>query len=313
MKKSIIVLTAMIMMIGSQVTAKEKINVFSRFDFHVTSAMVARTLLQEVEKNSNYEFKISVVPGSGGESADRRLYEESKLEGGDKSVVIGASSSWSRNYFMHGNSIPRDNLIPLIGHSGAPFAIHVPKTSKINSLKELVQHIKESPKAFHGTTTANSTSKFFEQLFRDKYNLTNVKQLAYRKSSQLLMALQGNEVTFAFYITADSRDATKMIVISTEERLAKYPNLKTGREVGFDEFNFTTLSTLATFSKNKEFINDLSSKLVETCKNNPNIKKLFEMGRSFKYCYGTDYVTMRVQKERKMYSKYKELFKKKKK
>jgi tripartite-type tricarboxylate transporter receptor subunit TctC len=285
--------------------ARETIEVVSRFDAHITTAMLARELLSEVQRNNNkYEFRFTVVPGASGENADLRAIALSRA--GQKVLVAGSASTWSRNSYVFPNTFNRnEDIIPIIGYGGTPFAIQVAPNSNINSLNDLLEYIRNKPEAFHATTTANSSSKFFALIFEKKFNLNNVKQLSYRRSSDLIRAILNKEADFAIYNIVDSQGALKFITISTKERLQEHLNVLTGIESGFPEFNFTTLSTISTTKENIELIRELGPYFKRACVSD-SLSRVFEKFKINRYCYDRNQVKNVIDTELILLEEYKE-------
>jgi tripartite-type tricarboxylate transporter receptor subunit TctC len=288
--------------------ARETLEVISRFDSHITTSILAREIMSEVQKMQNkYEFRFTTVPGASGENADMRAITLSRT--GRKVMVAGSSSTWSRNSFVFKDTFNRrEDIIPMIGYGGTPFAIQVSPTSNIHNMRDLLNHIRSKPEAFHATTTANAGSRFLALVFQKRFDLPNIKQLSYRLNSELIRGVLNGESDFAVYNIVDAHGALRFITVSTPERLPTHPDVETGIEAGFPEFNTTTLSTLSTTKENTIIIQELSHLIMAACKSD-NINAMFEKLNINKYCFDTDAVNRIIDSEISVLEEYKEFIK----
>ena len=281
---------------------KQQIEVISRFDAHITTAFVASEIIRIVNSSQDqYEFRIAVTPGSGGEAADQRAIALAR--NGKPVLVIGASSSWAFNRYVFGNTFDRDNdLVPVVGFGGIPFAVQVSPDVGINTVDELIKSIRSKPEAFHATTTANSTSKLFAQLFIDHYKLTNVKHISYRLSTDMIRGVIGKEADFAIYNYADS-PALKIIAVSSENRTKLFPNAPTGKEIGFPDFKYNTFGTIHTPKENKVFFEKLEPLFVEACKSK-EMESIFEKSKMIPFCNNSKESIVKINEEIQLLKKY---------
>ena len=226
-----IFLVIMILFSTSVYAQKQQIEVVSRFDTSKTTAIVAMEFIRILNKTqTKFEFRFVALPGAAGEIADIRAI--SLTRSNIPTLVLGSTSSWALNRYTFGNTFDRDNdLVPLIGFGGVPFAIQVSPNSKIENLDQLVNSIRNKKESYHATTVSGSASNFFANVFIDYYQLSNVKHISYRLSSDMVYSIINNETDFAISNIADSLPL-KSIAISSEERLSFLSNTATGKEIG---------------------------------------------------------------------------------
>lgn len=281
---------------------KQTIEVVSRFDLHTTTAFVASEIIRIVNNTQDqYEFRIAVTPGSSGEAADQRAIALARL--GKPVLVIGASSSWAFNRYLFGNTIDRDNdLVPIVAPGGIPFAVQVSPDAGINTVDDLIKSIRSKPEAFHATTTANSTSKLFAQLFIDHYKLTNVKHISYRLSTDMIRGVLGREADFAIYNYADS-PTLKVIAVSSENRAKLFPNVPTGKEIGFPEFKYNTYSTIHTPKESYSFFEKIAPMFVEACKSK-EMEMIFEKAKMMPFCHDNREAFANIREEVQLLKKH---------
>lgn len=280
------------------------IEIVNRFDNHTMTSIVFNELIQIMNNSQNeYEFRTTISPGAGGEIADKRAIALAR--NGQNVLVISGSSSWAFNRYVHGNTFDRDNdLIPLIGVTGVPFAIQVRPDSKINTVEELVATVKSKQESFHATTTASATSKFFGDLFIKKYGL-NTKQLSYRLSTDLLRGVLGGETDFVVYNYADS-PGLKVLAVSSENRIPSMPNVPTGKEIGFPDFKYSTLVAFAVPKENKQFGENLLPMMQASC-NSQQMKDFIAKTAMMLFCYDQTTVKNIIQGEIDLLSRHKDI------
>ena len=292
-------------MFSTPVFAKTTVEIVSRYDSHITSALVASEMVSILNKSQEkYEFRITPLPGASGEVADQRAMTLARS--GQLVLVLGSSSTYGYNRFLFPNSFDRDkDLIPLIGMTGTPIAIQVNPKSNYNSVQDLVAHLKSKNEAFHAGTVSNSNTKFFDAIFRQNYDLTNVKQLSYRLSTDMMRSVLGNESDYAVYNYADNV-GLKLLVVSTDERVPKFPDVPTGKEIGFPDFRFNTLNMISVPKENLEFGVSLVILLKKICLSE-EMKAFVDKTPSIRYCYSAEEIKEKISQEMILLKKYQHL------
>jgi len=286
-------------------TSRQQVEMVSRFGPAATTGRFAieyTKVLNEIQ--IKYDFRLTSLVGAAGEVADQRAIALARS--GINVLVYGSSSSLGFNrYTDAANSFDRDkDLIPLQGVAGIPFAIQVPPDSKVNTLQELVDLIKSKPEAFHATTISSSTSKFFDNLFRHTYGISNVRQLSYSGPPDINRGMLQSEADYTIYNYADAI-GLKLIVISDDVRSSKFPNVPTGAEAGFPEFDFSTLSMISVPKERAEFGENVKKYLSEACKHSRMVELINKTSYNHN-CISTDDIWKKVRGELQLIEKYKQ-------
>jgi tripartite-type tricarboxylate transporter receptor subunit TctC len=298
-----VLLVAVATLISSVAFAqKQQIEVISRFDAHITTAVVANELLRIVNKmQDQFEFRMSAVPGAGGEPADRRAITLARS--GQPTLVLGSSSTWAFNRYVFGNTFDRDkDIVPIIGMGGIPFAVQVNPDLGIDTVDQLVDRIRNKKEAFHATTSASSASRLFADLFIDHYKLNNVKHISYRLSSDMIRGVLGKEADFTIYNYADSA-ALKVIAVSSIDRSPLFPNAPTGKEIGFPDFRYNTIATLSTPKESLIHFAKIAPIFIDACKT-VEMKTIFDKAKMMQFCYNTEKSMTRINDEIQLLKKY---------
>ena len=283
--------------------AKPEIQVISRYDAHVNGGIVASEFVRILNKiQDDYEFRLSIVPGASGESADQKAIALSRS--GQDVLVIGAMSTWGLNGYVFPNTFDRENdIIPLLGIDGFPNAILVDEKSPINTVEELLQKIRNKDKVFHATTAGAGMGTFHAELFVEKFGIKNAKMITYRSSGDLIRGLTNNELDYAIYI-ASNIPGLKALAISSNDRLSLYPNAKTAKEIGFPEFVHASITTVGIPKERKEFAERTIHYLRQACESD-DMKTLIERTKAPRYyCYTDKELRARSVVEKNLFIKY---------
>ena len=291
------------MLFRSTAYAKPEIQVISRYDAHVNGGIVASEFVRILNKiQDDYEFRLSIVPGASGESADQKAIALSRS--GQDVLVIGAMSTWGLNGYVFPNTFDRENdIIPLLGIDGFPNAILVDEKSPINTVEELLQKIRNKDKVFHATTAGAGMGTFHAELFVEKFGIKNAKMITYRSSGDLIRGLTNNELDYAIYI-ASNIPGLKALAISSNDRLSLYPNAKTAKEIGFPEFVHASITTVGIPKERKEFANRTIHYLRQACESD-DMKTLIERTKAPRYyCYTDKELRARSAVEKNLFIKY---------
>ena len=283
--------------------AKPEIQVISRYDAHVNGGIVASEFVRILNKiQDDYEFRLSIVPGASGESADQKAIALSRS--GQDVLVIGAMSTWGLNGYVFPNTFDRENdIIPLLGIDGFPNAILVDEKSPINTVEELLQKIRNKDKVFHATTAGAGMGTFHAELFVEKFGIKNAKMITYRSSGDLIRGLTNNELDYAIYI-ASNIPGLKALAISSNDRLSLYPNAKTAKEIGFPEFVHASITTVGIPKERKEFAERTIHYLRQACESD-DMKTLIERTKAPRYyCYTDKELRARSAVEKNLFIKY---------
>ena len=296
-------LLLLFLMIPTLTFAQPVVQVISRYDAHVNGGIVASEYIRILNKiQDEYEFRLSIVPGAAGESADQKAVAIARQ--GQDVLVIGALSTWGLNGYTFPGTLDRDNdIVPLIAVEGFPNAILVDEKSPINTVEELLAKIRTKETVYHATTAGAGMGTFHAQLFVEKFGINNAKMITYRSSTDLIRGLIGGELDYAIYIASDI-PGLKALATSASVRLPLYPNAKIGSEIGFPEFTHSSLTTFGVPKERKEFGQRILHYLSKVCESD-EIKALIERTRAPRYyCYNSNELKARIANERVLFNKY---------
>lgn len=207
-----------------------------------------------------------IIPfNAGGESDISARFQQSVWEKYAGSQVViqymagaGGAQAWSKlngmesdGHTVMGINLPHTVLQPMIKDVGyqtddltpvhyfhyTPNAIFVPKDSKFNTLKDLVDFAKANP-GF--VTFAGSGSNSANHLAAAQFNeLAGVKTtyIPFSGTGPAVTALLGEQTMAGFnYAPSGIKqgDAIRMLAVASEERMPAFPDVPTFKELGYD-------------------------------------------------------------------------------
>lgn len=186
------------------------------------------------EKVSGQPLVIQYKPGAGGAQA-----------------WSGLNDLPGDGYTMVGTNLPHIILQPIekdVGYETAditnvymfhytPDAILVPEDSAFQTLDDLVAHAKANPGVviLSGSGT-NSANHLAQQRFSDLAGIATT-YVPFGGTGPSVTAMLGNQVTggFGYSTVAVAQEGQlRMLAVATEERLPRFPDVPTFKELGYD-------------------------------------------------------------------------------
>lgn len=257
------------LMMTAFASARENVDIVSRYS---PSTAVSQIMFQMIKKmnasQEKYSFRYVHVPGANGESAVATSLEQARA--GKNIVWFGAVSTFTlsaenknvvavRNWTM-------DDFTFISGVSTSNFAVLVSPKSKINTVEELVTHLRSKDKIFSGNTLSTISSPFLFRIFVNHYNLAQKSTfLEYKNVGDVVLAVMNGEIDFAIHNIADMK-TLKPILMANKERISIMPDVPAAPEVGFDNFFVSTVSAMAVPGRNEELVNNMRNIAAQLCK-----------------------------------------------
>lgn len=291
----------LIALIPSLSIAKD-VEVVTRYGATSTVGRILISIVDHINTNqSEFNFRINTIPGAGGEIADQKALELSKTN--NNVLLFSPSSSFTFNRFTIGNTYDRDNdFIKFFAISSAPIAIQVNTKSNINNFTDLIDVLKQKDISYFSSTVTGASVIMFNKILLEKYQLKKVKNLKYRTPYDISRSILTGESDYTIFNLSDI--SLKPILLSSDTRLSEYPDVPTGKEIGFDEFNFATLNLFSVPKEKKHLIDILLPMIEKAC----NDSKIQEMIKNLKYvavCANSVFIEEKIKKELFFIEKYK--------
>jgi len=146
---------------------------------------------------------------------------------------------------------PLKDLAPVALVSGAPFALGVPASSGINSVKELIERIRSQPGRFNYSSLGNGSGTHLTMEMLKTMEKLFIVHIPYVGGPAAAQAVATGEVQAAFlppavllpHVTAGR---VKLLAVTTKERFAVIPDVPTMQEAGVKDFDSDGWSGLMT-------------------------------------------------------------------
>ena len=249
----------------TSVAIEEKVNVYTRFPPGETTNNIGSFMIKELNKKYQgvYDFRLNVIPGSGGESANQRALADANL--GINTMVLGSISNFTINPFFYESKINRDlEFVPVELFHRSPNVIAVKPELNINTIGELVAYIKSKKIAYTGNTLQATSPLLLDSIFRAHYNIKNVESIRYKAQVEIAKNLLVGEVDYAFVNPTDV-SGLKFLMISSPERSTHFPDVPTGIESGVTNLNYATSMMFYAPKANLKFVSIIRNELHKIC------------------------------------------------
>jgi tripartite-type tricarboxylate transporter receptor subunit TctC len=94
-----------------------------------------------------------------------------------------------------------------------------------------------------------------------------------------------------------------MLVVANSSRPKAYPNVPTGKEIGFIEFDYSAFSLLAIPKSNQKLYDNILASFMKAC-NSENVRMLIEKRNNMALCMTNQQIVDALKKERDLLIKY---------
>ncbi len=214
-----------------------------------TTDLVGRQLAIQMEKSLGQTITVVNQGGASGSIGAKTVLDAEP----DGYTVLFTAESLGTQRTMGLSEMSYADFSPIMVTANDPKVIVVNKTSKYNTLQELVDEMKANPGKVKMSYTGPGGSGHVQALIYNKFDL-DMAMTAYTGGSDCIVAVLGDQVDFTNsnfstvrgYI--ESGDL-KLLGISANERLANYPDVPTFSEIipeskEYMDIAFTPLSLL---------------------------------------------------------------------
>lgn len=230
-----------------------------------TTDLVGRQLAIQMEKSLGQTITVVNQGGASGSIGAKTVLDAEP----DGYTVLFTAESLGTQRTMGLSEMSYADFSPIMVTANDPKVIVVNKTSKYNTLQELVDDMKANPGKVKMSYTGPGGSGHVQALIYNKFGL-DMAMTAYTGGSDCIVAVLGDQVDFTNsnfstvrgYI--ESGDL-KLLGVSANERLTNYPDVPTFSEVipeskEYMDIAFTPLSFLV----DKDVPEDIQKALKES-------------------------------------------------
>lgn len=196
-----------------------------------TTDLTGRQMAMQMEKHLGKQIVVVNQGGASGSIGAKTVLDAAP----DGYTILFTADSLGTQRVMGISKMSYDDFNPIMVTVNDPKVIVVNKTSKYESLKDLVDDIKSRPGKVKMSHTGPGGSGHVQKLIYEKLGL-DIADTAYPGGSDCIVAVLGNQVDFtnSNYSTVtgylESGDL-RLLAISADNRLGKYPNVPTLAEV----------------------------------------------------------------------------------
>ena len=290
------------LMMTAFASARENVDVISRYSPATAVSQIMFQIIKKINASQGkYSFRYVHVPGANGESAAVTSLEQARA--GKNVIWFGAVSTFTlsardknvvvvRNWTM-------DDFTFISGVSTSNFAVLINPKSKINTVDELVAHLRTRDKIFSGNTVSTISSPFLFKVFTEHYNLAQKSTfLEYKNVGDVVLAVMNGEIDFVIHNIADMK-TLKPILLANRERIPIIPEVPAATEVGFDNFFVSTVSAIAVPGQNEELVRNMKDIVAQLCKDKEIEEDMHKRFYVSKLCMSQEDIVNLINEEKK--------------
>jgi tripartite-type tricarboxylate transporter receptor subunit TctC len=234
--------------VNAQTYPTRPITVIIPFAGGSASDVVSRIMLDKMSKSMGQPIVVENRPGAGGNSGTAAAARATP----DGYTLVGAGSGpIAANMTLYKNLgyDPQKDLAIISPFAGFTIVVVASNALKVNSLKELVAHIKANPgKLNYGSVGIGSSQHLAGEYF-GQVTGTKITHVPYRNIAQYGPDLIAGTVPLGFQwypnVAAPLQKGAKALAVAGEQRLAALPNTPTTTEAGLPDYKVAGWFALA--------------------------------------------------------------------
>lgn len=265
--------------VNAQTYPTRPITVIIPFAGGSASDVVSRIMLDKMSKSMGQPIVVENRPGAGGNSgtaAAARAKPDGYTLVGAGSGPIAANITLYKNLGYN----PQKELEIITPFAGFTIVVVASNALKVNSLKELVAHIKANPgKLNYGSVGIGSSQHLAGEYFAQVTG-TKITHVPYRNIAQYGPDLIAGTVPLGFQwypnVAAPLQKGAKALAVAGDQRLAALPNTPTTTEAGLPEYKVAGWFALAAPAGTPRPILERLNKELTAALKDPAVRKGFE-------------------------------------
>jgi tripartite-type tricarboxylate transporter receptor subunit TctC len=265
--------------VNAQTYPTRPITVIIPFAGGSASDVVSRIMLDKMSKSMGQPIVVENRPGAGGNSGTAAAARAKP----DGYTLVGAGSGpIAANITLYKNLgyDPQKELEIIAPFAGFTIVVVASNALKVNSLKELVAHIKANPgKLNYGSVGIGSSQHLAGEYFAQVTG-TKITHVPYRNIAQYGPDLIAGAVPLGFQwypnVAAPLQKGAKALAVAGDQRLAALPNTPTTAEAGLPEYKVAGWFALAAPAGTPRPILERLNKELTAALKDPAVRKGFE-------------------------------------
>jgi tripartite-type tricarboxylate transporter receptor subunit TctC len=293
------IVATLLLMCSAALAETKKVDIVTRLGPTTAQYVYLNEFVRELnETQDEYEYRVSVVPGAQGETAFKRFVSINEEE---KRDAILYSSQVTFSDPKYGNRMNDFNYVTTLSMSVASLMI---KDKTVTSLDEFVQKIRSKDVTYFGATVSSNTGAMLNEIFVKQFGLeSKVKRINYANPQEILRAVLVGESDYTIFNPESMYAHLNMLVVANSSRPKAYPNVPTGKEIGFIEFDYSAFSLLAIPKSNQKLYDNILASFMKAC-NSENVRMLIEKRNNMALCMTNQQIVEALKKERNLLVKY---------
>lgn len=196
------------------------------------SDVMARTMANVITELNLLPVKMLVENQPGSQSA--KGYGMVAGRKGDDYTLATVSVSFFTTPLRGGTTFNYKSFTPIAGIATSPYILVVGSQSKYKT----VNNFKNAGSLTTGSTGAVSDPAILSNIMKKSLNV-NIRVIPFDGEGEIMTELLGGRIDFAFLNPSEAigmiqAGTVRPLAVSTSKRLAKFPNVPTFKEQGFD-------------------------------------------------------------------------------
>ena len=297
-------IAALFLALTSSAIAQEKtiIDIYTSLPVSGSGGQIAVGMTKALNSVQNErEYRLGVIQGAQGDTSALRALVDA---GQGKNVILynGLSMFTFNRIANPSPGFDREkDFVTSMSIGKNHYAIMVSKDSDVKTLEQLVAKLKSKPESFMAATLTSPGAIMLNDMFVKKFGL-NVKQINYKTPAEILLAVQNKEVDYTVFTVPDMQQL-RALAVSSQQRLQTFPEAPTARELGFPEFETSSILVFAVPRASGKLLSTFENDMKKACVS-PEFEPVSKLRSPYlSYCLNSKETSEIVSKENDLINK----------
>jgi tripartite-type tricarboxylate transporter receptor subunit TctC len=219
----------------------QKISIISGLAAGGGADLITRHYASKLQEMSGQTVVVVNRPGAGG-NIGAGAVAQAKPDG--YTLLVAPNVAFAGNLYLYKDVPyhPIKSFAPVTSLASLPFIFGVPPNLPVNSMKEMIEYIKQ--KGGKATYAANTTTAIMGIEYLMKLTGGQMTRVPYKALVDAIPDVANGTLDLVFgdatFLLGQSKAGrVKLLAVSTRERSPSVPDLPTMRELGFTDFDIT--------------------------------------------------------------------------
>lgn len=290
---------ALFFLVLSNYAVAKEVNVYSMFTAGSGGMLIGAEVISQLNNmQSDIEFRLTSMPGAGGDNATLRAIAAARA-GQDVLIWSGISGVTLGRYTAPNiNAYDRNSdIVQVQSFSGTPFHLAVNPNSNIKSLNDLKKLFSSGKTVYFGNTTTNAITPYLNVVLLKSIGFKS-KDLNYTSPYEITKSILVNESDYTIFSPQDIIGLRPILSSSLETS-----NIPNGKDVGVPDFNFISTVGFSVPKERVEFIKTFDIFLPKICESSDFIKLLEKIGHELR-CFDGKKIKQEIDKINEIVDRY---------